>query len=140
MFLKKIKVIGMTLFVTIMTGCLSRPSSFMASAKPIEGEYAQRGNKEETGTHRQVFVLFFAIGKSGSGQYLALKDARDKVNNPIRDRNKKDGKDSEDGVFDALISMSVDTESFDLLPFFGGPLLGIYTTRVTGIPVKTSKK
>lgn len=106
-----------------MVGCVSRPSSFVASSKPItQGGYTTpMGNKPITGTCWQTQVLFLSFGRVGSSQSIALQNALSKV---------------EGSGVDALISMSVDTEAFEILPFLC-PVIGFYATRVTGIPVAT---
>lgn len=106
-----------------MAGCVSRPSSFVASSKPIaQGGYTTpMGNKPITGTCWQTQFLFLSFGRVGSSQSIALQNALDRV---------------EGSGVDALISMSVDTEAFEILPFLC-PVIGFYATRVTGIPVAT---
>lgn len=119
-------VLGMAVasFLISMMGCVSRPSSFVASSKPIrQGGYTTpMGNKTITGTCWQTQILFLSFGRVGSSQSLALQNALDEVKGS--------------GV-DALISMSVDTEAFEILPFLC-PVIGFYATRVTGIPAKTN--
>ena len=121
---KTVQVILAVSLIIAMGGCVSRPSSFVASSKPIrQGEYTKiMKDKTVTGTCWQTSILFFSIGKVGSSQSLALQDALSKV---------------EKAGADALISMSVDTEVFEILPFLC-PVIGFYATRVTGIPVKTN--
>lgn len=120
---KTVKAMAAASFLIALAGCVSRPASFVASSKPIrQGEYTKlMGDKTITGTCWQTSILFFSFGKVGSSQSLALQDALSKV---------------EGAGGDALISMSVDTEVFEILPFLC-PVIGFYATRVTGIPVKT---
>jgi len=77
---------------------------------------------EVTGSYRQVSFLFFSFGKAGSSQWRAVSDALEQV----------------DGA-DALIGMAVDTETFEILPFLC-PIIGFYSTKVTGTPVKIHAK
>ena len=121
---KTVRVMGMAALIMAMTGCVSRPSSFVTSSKPIrQGSYTKlMGDKTITGTCWQTSILFLSFGRVGSSQSHALQDALSKV---------------EQVGGDALISMSVDTEVFEILPFLC-PVIGFYATRVTGIPVKTN--
>lgn len=121
---KTVRVMVAVSALAAMAGCVSRPSSFVASSKPIaQGAYTTpMGNKTITGTCWQTQILFLSFGRVGSSQSIALQNALDKLEGT--------------GV-DALISMSVDTEAFEILPFLC-PVVGFYATRVTGIPVKTN--
>ena len=123
---KAVRVMIGVSILAAMAGCVSRPSSFVTSSKPImQGAYTTpMGNKTITGTCWQTQILFLSFGRVGSSQSIALQNALDKV---------------EGSGVDALISMSVDTEAFEILPFLC-PVIGFYATRVTGIPVKTKSK
>ena len=101
---KTVRVMVAVLALAAMAGCVSRPSSFVASSKPIaQGAYTTpMGNKTITGTCWQTQILFLSFGRVGSSQSIALQNALDKLEGT--------------GV-DALISMSVDTEAFEILPF-----------------------
>ena len=122
---KTIRVMVAVSVLAVMAGCVSRPSSFVASSKPItQGGYSMpMGNKTITGTCWQTQIMFLSFGRGGSSQSIALQNALAKV---------------EGAGVDALISMSVDTEAFEILPFLC-PVIGFYATRVTGIPVKTNE-
>ena len=122
---KSVRVMATLSVLAVMAGCVSRPSSFVSSSKPIaQGGYSlPMGNKTITGTCWQTQILFLSFGRVGSSQSIALQNALDKV---------------EGSGVDALISMSVDTESFEILPFLC-PVIGFYATRVTGIPVKMNE-
>ena len=122
---KTVRVMAAVSALAVTTGCVSRPSSFVASSKPLaQGAYSlPMGNKTITGTCWQTQIMFLSFGRVGSSQSIALQNALDKV---------------EGSGVDALISMSVDTESFEILPFLC-PVIGFYATRVTGIPVKTNE-
>lgn len=101
-------------------GCVSRPVTYVASSKPVEqGKYSVLG-PEVTGSYRQMSILFFSFGLPGSSQARAVGDALEQVPGA-----------------DALVGMAVDTEVFEILPFLC-PIIGCYSTKVTGTPVKTN--
>ena len=108
--------------LAVACGCVSRPVTFVAASKPVEhGQYTVLSS-EVTGTCNQMSFLFLSFGLPGSSQRRALQDAIDQVPGA-----------------DALISMAVDTEVFEIMPFLC-PVIGFYTTRVTGTPVQTFTK
>lgn len=126
-------------FCAGMAGCVSRPSSFVVSSKPLEQgkyDYVLGQGDTVTGTCLQMSILCFSIGESGSSQSLALRDALSKVNKLPDSDNQQN---SDNLLADALVSMAVDTEVFEIMPFLC-PVIGFYKTRVTGIPVKTKEE
>ena len=107
------------LVVCMAFGCVSRPVTYVASSKPVgQGKYSVLG-PEVTGSYRQMSILFFSFGLPGSSQARAVTDALEQVPGA-----------------DALVGMAVDTEVFEILPFLC-PIIGCYSTKVTGTPVKT---
>lgn len=103
-------------------GCVSRPITYVASSVPVEqGRYSVLG-PEVTGSYRQMSFLFVSFGKAGSSQWRAVTDALAQV----------------EGA-DALVGMAVDTETFEILPFLC-PIIGFYSTKVSGTPVKIHAK
>lgn len=119
---KQVKAVVVAAMVAASVGCVSQPVMFVASSKPVEhGKYTVLSS-EVTGTYNQMSILFLSFGKPGSSQRRALQDAIDQVPGA-----------------DALISMTVDTEVFEIMPFLC-PVIGFYTTRVTGTPVQTFTK
>ena len=114
--MNKIKNAIVAAAVAVLTGCISNPVTTITSSIPVEqGKYSVLA-EEVTGTHTEVYWLFFSFGMGGSGQRNAYRDAMRKVPGA-----------------DGLVTMSVDDESFILIPFV---LPSFYTTRVTGTPIK----
>ena len=119
---KSVKSVVAVASLAVASGCVSRPVTFVEASKPVEhGKYAVLSS-EVTGTCNQMSILFLSFGLPGSSQRRALQDALDQVPGA-----------------DALVSMAVDTEVFEILPFLC-PVIGFYTTRVTGTPVQTFTK
>ena len=119
---KWMKAAVFTTAIATASGCVSRPVTFVEASKPIEhGKYSGLSS-EVTGTYNQMSFLFLSFGLPGSSQRRAMQDAIDKVPGA-----------------DALVSMAVDTEVFEIMPFLC-PVIGFYTTRVTGTPVQTFTK
>lgn len=115
-----IRALALVLVVCCASGCVSRPIAYVASSIPVEqGKYSVLG-PEVTGSYSQMSILFFSFGLPGSSQNRAVSDALEQVPGA-----------------DALIGMAVDTEVFEILPFLC-PIIGFYSTKVTGTPVKTN--
>ena len=113
--MKMMKMIAIGVVAAAITWCMTIPQNFTAASKPVEqGKYTELGPQVE-GTDTQVLVLGFGVGKLGSPQQRALKQALDKVNGA-----------------DALVGMAVDIQDINLL------WVSILTTRITGTPVKTN--
>ena len=114
--MNKIKLAVVAAAAAVLAGCISSPVTTITSSIPIEqGKYSVLA-EEVTGTHTEVYWLFFSFGMGGSGQRNAYRDAMKQVPGA-----------------DGHVTMSVDSESFILFPFV---LPSFYTTRVTGTPVK----
>lgn len=114
-----IRLSALALVSGLAYGCVSRPVAYVASSVPVEqGKYSVLG-PEVTGSYRQISILFFSFGLPGSSQARAVNDALEQVPGA-----------------DALVGMAVDTEVFEILPFLC-PIIGCYSTKVTGTPVKT---
>ena len=98
-----------------VAGCINVPVAFSDKSIPIEqGKYTVVG-EEVLGEDHQIGILGFPVGRPGSGQRRALKDAM-----------------SQAPGADGLISMAVDFQRLDLWVF------QIWTTKVAGTPVKTN--
>ena len=114
-----IRSLALMLVAGLAYGCVSRPVTYVASSVPVEqGKYSVLG-PEVTGSYSQMSLLFFSFGLPGSSQNRAVNDALEQVPGA-----------------DALVGMAVDTEVFEILPFLC-PIIGFYSTKVTGTPVKT---
>ena len=114
-----IRTAALALVGCMAFGCVSRPVTYVASSIPLEqGRYSVLG-PVVTGSYRQMSILFFSFGLPGSTQNRAVTDALEQVPGA-----------------DALVGMAVDTEVFEILPFLC-PIIGCYSTKVTGTPVKT---
>ena len=113
-----IRSLALVLVAGLAYGCVSRPIAYVASSLPVEqGKYSVLG-PEVTGSYRQMSFLFFSFGLPGSSQSRAVNDALEQVPGA-----------------NALVGMAVDTEVFEILPFLC-PIIGFYSTKVTGTPVK----
>ena len=116
--MKSAKAIAIVAGFSLAAGCISSPTTYCASSIPIEqGKYSVLAS-DVTGTHTEVYWLFFTFGLGGSGQRHALNDALSQVPGA-----------------DALVSMAIDTECFFLVPV---ALPTFFTTRVSGTPVKVN--
>ena len=106
----------------MLAGCLTQPTSFVSSSVPVsQGGYSVLG-LEVRGTSTQVSWLFFTFGAHGSSQRHALEDALSQI----------------EGA-DGLIAMSVDSETFSIMPtsLISFPIFPtFYKIVVTGTPVK----
>ena len=109
---------GAVAAVAVFTGCVSRPTSFVASSIPVSQNSYSVLSSEVSGTDTQVSIAFFSFGMPGSGQRHALEDALDQVPGS-----------------NALVGMAVEHEVFEIVPCLL-PVFGVYKTRVTGTPVK----
>ncbi len=98
------------------TGCLINSSgTFQSSSKPVEqGKYTVLGSRV-SGTDSQYTILGFHIARPGNPALRALDDAKSKAPNS-----------------DALIEVGTNVELLLVGP------LQVTTTRVSGIPVKTT--
>ncbi len=114
--------IAVLVSLVAMTGCLTQPTCFVASSVPMtQGEYSVLG-LEVRGTSTQVSWLFFTFGAHGSSQRHALEDALSQA----------------EGA-DGLTAMSVDSETFSIMPtsLISFPIFPtFYKIVVTGTPVK----
>ena len=108
--------------IGLMAGCVSRPTTFVASSIPVDQNNYTVLGKAVSGSGCQISVAFVSFGAPGSNQRNALEDAL----NQIPGAN-------------ALVGMAVEHEVFEVIPCLL-PVFGIYKTRVTGIPVKTFDK
>ena len=113
----KLKNIGLALGAAALlatTGCMNIPVSFSDKSVPIEqGKYTVVGD-EVLGEDHQIGLLGFPVGMPGSGQRRALKNAM-----------------SQAPGADGLVSVAVDFQQFNVY------LFQIWTTKVSGTPVKT---
>ena len=115
-----VRAVALVLVAGFACGCVSRPVSYVASSIPVEqGRYSVLG-PEVTGSYSQMSLLFFSFGLPGSSQARAVNDALEQVPGS-----------------NALVGMAIDTEVFEILPFLC-PIIGFYSTKVTGTPVKTN--
>lgn len=100
----------------LITGCQTYPAGFVDKSLPVEqGKYAVIGDEVE-GSDVQVAVFGWGLGMPGSPQRRAYKQALEKS-----------------GGADGLIEMAVDQQLINL------SIVHIYTTRVTGTPIKVNK-
>ena len=108
--------------IGLMAGCVSRPTTFVASSIPVDQNNYTVLGKAVSGSDCQISIAFMSFGAPGSNQRNALDDAL----NQIPGAN-------------ALVGMAVEHEVFEVIPCLL-PVFGIYKTRVTGVPVKTFDK
>ena len=120
--MNKIFRIALVVWILMSVGCLTQPTSFVSSSIPMsQGGYTVLG-LEVRGTSTQVSWLFFTFGAHGSSQRHALEDALSQV----------------EGA-DGLTAMSVDSETFSIMPtsLISFPVFPtFYKIVVTGTPVK----
>jgi hypothetical protein len=116
-----LRIIGFVCLM-LLTGCLTQPTGFVSSSIPMnQGDYSVLG-LEVRGTSTQVSWLFFTFGAHGSSQRHALEDALSQI----------------EGA-DGLTAMSVDSETFSIMPtsLISFPIFPtFYKIVVTGTPVK----
>ena len=120
--MNKISRIVVFASLLMLAGCLTQPTGFVSSSVPVgQGGYSVLG-LEVRGTSTQVSWLFFTFGAHGSSQRHALEDALSQI----------------EGA-DGLIAMSVDSETFSIMPtsLISFPIFPtFYKIVVTGTPVK----
>ena len=100
----------------LVTGCYTSPAGFVDKSLPVEqGKYAVIGDEVE-GSDMQVAIFGWGLSMPGSPQRRAYKQALGKS-----------------AGADGLIEMAVDQQLINLA------IVHIYTTRVTGTPIKINK-
>lgn len=116
-----LRITGFVCFL-MLAGCLTQPTGFVSSSIPVNhGGYSVLG-LEVRGTSTQVSWLFFTFGAHGSSQRHALEDALSQI----------------EGA-DGLVAMSVDSETFSIMPtsLISFPIFPtFYKIVVTGTPIK----
>ena len=96
-----------------VAGCMTSPVEFKSQSAPVPPQGYTVMGSDVTGTSEQIWVFGFG-GALSAQQHKAYKTALGNANGA-----------------DALVGMSIEHSSFNVLPFFM-----MSTSRVTGTPVK----